>query len=441
MMNPQPTPRHAPAPEAEARVLRVGLLHNGELKQETLLRPGQELSLGRSRRCALVVDDPALPRRLVLVELTREGPVLVLQPGMSGRVALPSGVHEIREARASERVRLDERSRGRVQIGSWTLLFQWVSAPPVPLRVPPSMRPSLIGDDDPVFAGSLGSYAAAALAFFVFLGQVQLPAEAMSIDQLDPRVVDLFRQISPPEPTPGELVDLGEQTRAEARRADARERRADREERRAERTAAREARDARSVEEQAAEAREAVLRLLGTHGQPGRPDVFAQSDDVGASMQGRLEDVGGVDLASNGPMGPRQGSGGRADAGGTTLGRSGPAEAVLGQGPAASVRTRVGAVETIGAEPGSVEGIKATIGRYTSAITGCYEQALRQNPELSGRLMLSISVTRGEVMDVAVTENTTGADEISRCAELRARTWTFDRALTADILAPFSLSR
>lgn len=428
-------------PDNELRVLRVGLLHDGQIVAERLLGPDERLSVGRSRRCTLVVDDPGFARRLVLVEPAAGGSILLLGEGMTGRVALPSGVHELVGQREVVRVRLDRRSRGRVQIGAWTLLFQWVVAPPVPLRTTPSFRPSLIGEGDSVFAGSLGSYTAFAAIFFAFLSQVPVQAEVTSFDEMPERYADILRTtVAPPEPVPGEV----EETRSAAeRRQDRREeRRAEREERREDREEARAARQQRSEAEQLAEVQQRVLELLGTRGDAGRVDVFASSDAVGDEMNARLSDIEGSDVASLAPVGLRNGQSSRADAGPQTLGRSGAGKSSVDGGPGgAAVKSRVGLVETTGARPGQTDAIKAALDSYKRGIEACYQQALRDSPEIEGRLVLSVSVTAGKVTEAAVVENGTRDDGLAGCAELRARSWRFDTEVTVDLLAPFSLSR
>ncbi len=131
-----------------------------------------------------------------------------------------------------------------------------------------------------------------------------------------------------------------------------------------------------------------------------------------------------------------------ADAGPQTLGRSGAGKSSVDGGPGgAAVKSRVGLVETTGARPGQTDAIKAALDSYKRGIEACYQQALRDSPEIEGRLVLSVSVTAGKVTEAAVVENGTRDDGLAGCAELRARSWRFDTEVTVDLLAPFSLSR
>lgn len=428
-------------PESTPRVLRVGLLRGGELHGETLVEPGKNVTFGRSRRNTLVVPDPAMPRRQVLFGVERAGTVLYVSEGMSGRVALEGGVWELNSAPGAQRerrVRLDTRSRGRVQIGEWTVLFQWVPAPLVSSRAPPSFRPPLIADDDPVFAGSLGSYAAMAAGFFLILANVPPPAAAAELDAASERIIALAQVVEAELPAPVQGRSEDAERRAEHRA----ERRAERQARRAERGAERseDPPAGPSSAEQEGQVRSLVARIVGTHGEAGRSDLFASSDDVGAGMAARLGEVDAYDVAGLGP-GIRGGVDGRADAGQATLGRSGAGQAEVGAGPEVQVRARVGGIETTGGAPAQKQGIEEAIRAYKQGIEACYVQALRDSPELAGRLVLSVSVTAGVVTVAEVVEDDLRDDGLVRCAELRASAWRFDRDVTMDFLAPFSLSR
>lgn len=112
------------------RVLRVGLVRGGRVVEERLLKSVADVSVGDGERATF-----AAPCATCEVLVRRaDGYALVVSTGMKARLADAHGVHELGpgETRA-----LDRESRGKIQIGDTTLLFQMVVAPA------PAARPQL----------------------------------------------------------------------------------------------------------------------------------------------------------------------------------------------------------------------------------------------------------------------------------------------------------
>ena len=108
-----------------------------------------------------VVASKRLPPGLKLFEEVGTEYYLNFLDGMSGRVALPTGIAQLdklrTQAKATKindttvyRVRLADTSRGKIVIGETTFLFQFVVPPPVQPRpqLPVSVQKGLGGDID-----------------------------------------------------------------------------------------------------------------------------------------------------------------------------------------------------------------------------------------------------------------------------------------------------
>jgi len=164
------------------RVLRVGVIRDGRIVEERILRRRETITVGSSERSHFVVADAGLPGRHPLFEL-REGAdgqryVLTIADGMTGRIALGAaggGVMDFTELRASGKgtpgrrgfeVPLDDGCRGKIVVGDTTLLFQFVVPPPVqPLpQLPASVRGGWLARLDGSFAASVGVAMAAHVA-------------------------------------------------------------------------------------------------------------------------------------------------------------------------------------------------------------------------------------------------------------------------------------
>src|SRR6476659_3954367 len=146
--------------DAEAKILRIGIIQSGKIVEERLVRKRENVTIGQSAKNTFVV--PAsnyLGRSFVLFELGPQGYALNFTDGMDGRVSLGEQVVALPALRQSGRAQkrgelwhlpLSDKSRGKVVIGDVTVLFQFVAPPPVQPRpqLPPSVRSSLLQNLD-----------------------------------------------------------------------------------------------------------------------------------------------------------------------------------------------------------------------------------------------------------------------------------------------------
>lgn len=432
------------APQLPERSLRVGLLFRGEVRRELLAVPGRPVTLGESGRADLVV--PGQPRRRVLFEPRGQGFALVAHPGMKGRIALETGVFELSGAPGEARdgatvLRLDERSRGRLELGEWTVLFQFVATPLQAARPAADFRPPLLGETDQTFVGFLSTFSAAAVALLSVAANTPIP-EGFDVAEAPERVIERILLNTTPLPTPAVEVRAAPEDSLRARARAVVENRAAR---RATRDDPPEqpAEDRRTVAERLA-ASPLLAGIIGTHGSTGRADMFTGADIVGDQVRASMGGVTSGDQAAVGSMSLHVGSGGRDDAGVGELGRSGPGGKTEVRGPS-SGRTPAARADQGWTLPPSAggdaeAGIRGKVKTYSAAVQSCYEATLRLQPETSGRVVLSLSLAAGRVSDAVVVQNTTGSQDLALCVEQRALGWRFDPSVTLDFTVPFALS-
>ena len=124
------------------KVLRIGLIQGGKIVEERIIRKRETVTVGASEKNHFVIQAQGLSSRFELFQLVGNDYILNFTDQMRGRVGLAAGVKELDELRKSGarkaqgyyQVKLTESSRGKVVIGDTTLLFQFVTPPPVQPR-------------------------------------------------------------------------------------------------------------------------------------------------------------------------------------------------------------------------------------------------------------------------------------------------------------------
>ncbi|MCP4446400.1 MAG: AgmX/PglI C-terminal domain-containing protein [Myxococcales bacterium] len=149
---------HAPSP----RILRIGVVLGGNIIEERLVRKRETITIGQSSKNSFSIPIEGLPRTFPVFSLENGKYFLNFQGNMDGRISAGGGVHtlsQLKNSGAQKRgdswaVPLDERARGKVSVGAMTLLFQFVTAPPLPPRprLPASVRGTLADRIEPRLA-------------------------------------------------------------------------------------------------------------------------------------------------------------------------------------------------------------------------------------------------------------------------------------------------
>ena len=422
------TVMRALAPPAGPRVLRVGLVLAGRIVDERIVKRRAHVTVGSSERCTFVASVDA-PPEFKLFELVDGHYVLNVLDGMSGRVALASGVTDLAALSAPRGLRLDEGARGKVVLGEAAFLFQFVTAPPVQPRpqLPLAVKSGLADGIDWRLT------TIAACSFLVHFGVVG----AMYSDWTDPVVDDDITagllstiQRTAPEPPPVETGDAPEPLATsgpEAPRATS-----------APRPDARAPNARRSTPDPATvqgllgsveRTRVAILTGLG----PGPAlGVAMSADGEGAPLElGALATRSdGIDNAASGLLRLPSDSG--------PLGTRGSLQDLrpTGDRPAASTAGTVRVVvppfdvqyptPTISVPMANAEAVIRS--QIHPGARHCYQKGLESDPAQSGRLVLEIRVApSGEVEAAGVTGNTGLSAGVVTCIVQVARRARFDR--------------
>lgn len=424
------------APSAE-RVLRVGVLRNGTIVEERVIRERETVTVGSSEKNHFIIPRvEGMPSRFPLFEIAGKDYVLNFDPRMTGRVALPGGVQRLDDLRTSggardaggyHQIKLTDQSRGKVVIGDTTILFQFVNPPPPPPK--PMLPASVRGGFGTSIDWTFTSFIVA--SFLLFFGS------GLMLESIDP-VVEVEEAVLPPQfarllfvepqvPEEPEEIESeeGEETtavdeapvKAPSKVADASPKGPPSSS--AERAEA----TARIVASVGARAESLIMGVLGDGGGAlsdalAHGAVTANALDVLASAAG----VQHADGASAGQI--------RAGTGGGGSGQTGSLGQIAGSAQAGKQITTRGPVEKqvtgkVGAARGTAIGgtgefdanlVLTMVKNRMSAIKSCYDRALRTNPTAAGRVKVEFTIQpNGTVSGARAVENTTGSDEVASC--------------------------
>lgn len=465
---PQGKPKKPAASRQKlVKVLRIGILQDGKIVQEKRIGVGNTVTVGASPKATFSYPLPKVPRKFPLFVAKGDKYFLRFLPAMQGKIAYKDGVHGLESlGKRGDAKRkgdvwvlpLTEKNRGKISIDNVTVLFQFVPAPPEPLTptYKTDFRPKLFTEDDPVFLGFLGLFTLLAAVFVVYVNSVPTPA-LLPADVMPERFVKLVIPPSDTNPDDIDEPDLDEDgdgpTVAKEKEEQAGGGEAEQTEptevrqKTAEEKAAEEIRRKQQMEQEVME-KSLLLKLIGTRGESASgtytDDLFGEGDGVGTDLDAALAEVGGVEQGTYEALGEKRGTGsgtGRDDASIGDLAKARGGDASVGSGPATKVSGRVssGTVDVSGGDPAK---IKAAIGKYTGQVKACYEQRLKSNPALNGRVELLWYITGGRVTSVEVLGNSTDDSELASCIARKVRTWRFPADLEADteVMYPFILA-
>ena len=439
----------------QPRVLRIGIVQGGKIVHERLIKPGQGVTIGESPKNTFVVKSDGLPKRFTLFQPKGATYQLGVTPEMTGKVALAAGIQSVGDlAKATPAtngvhlVELSHTDRGKVVIGDVTVLFQFVAAPPESARkvTRHDFRPKLMDEDDPIFLGLLSLWSTVGAVMLVYAYNTD-PIDTISIEELPDRFVNIV--IPEKQEKPPELPDADkgpEIEKKEAKKEEKKEEKKEDEPPPPKNEKERRENEARRLEKKREDLtkKSAVLAMIGTRGAKNSgstvADVFGDGDAALGDLDDALDGVSTAEVADGDPDGLKgsKDGGGRDDAsvgidrgGGGQAAKTKKVEAAAPKG-----RASVGRVEAYEGE--GADAVKAALRKYSSQLKACYEARLKQNPNISGRVVLEIDVNGGRVSTALIAENSTGDSALGSCITKRARGWRLPADTTGTFAFPLT---
>lgn len=433
------------------KVLRIGIILDGKIVQERLIKPGSSVTVGESAKNTFVFPKTHLPRAEFNLFAARGGKYyLQLTQAMRGKISARGAVQSIDKVRQDPTlvkqdgnllVPLGPDSRGKIGVDGVTVLFQFVAPPPARTTTAirgMDFRPRMMDDDDPVFLGFLAIWSALAVVFMVYVLNTEAPE--FSLEELPDRFT---KMVIKKKKEPKKIEKEKEEKIDE--KADAPEKEEKVEEAKDEKKPDKpkdkveEAQKKEQLKKDVLKKSKLLLKIIGTTGQSsgGVLQNVWSGDETLKDLGSALASAGGVTTDASEAL--RTGAGGKgkaADIG--DIGGIGGGNAELGGGPAIQLEAQIdmgeGESDMLSGDQSTV---KKTVRRYSGQLKYCYEQRLKANPDLEGRVSLTWTVEGGTVTDVYVAGNTTGDSALASCMEKKVKRWTFPADVEGDISWPF----
>ncbi|AKV01732.1 putative abductin-like protein [Labilithrix luteola] len=415
------------------KVLRIGLVQGGRVIEERIVKQRTTVTVGSNEKAMFVIPSQAVPPMFKLFELVGNDYHLNFLDGMTGRVALATGITDIGTLRGQAKkignayqVKLTDEARGKVVVGETTFLFQFVAPPPVQPR--PQLPLAVKGGIAAQIDWSLTIIAA--FSFLLHFGIVG----AMYSDWMDPVVgddfnvaglVDMMKNIPVPpvQETPEVNPNATAQpdTKSNAPTAKPAGGGAGGAKAQGGGRSAGSVSDAKAAALAAQAEAAQVAMLAALNGGSSVQGALNRSDIPPVDLSGAAASNAGVargssDLKTGGGGAPVQGGGkgsGLAGIGGGTGGS--------GTGSGAGQETKVAGPTGVAQVGGSTATVPVSdadrvIAGLRARFRSCYQQGLNSDPSMSGKVIISAKVgPNGEVSSADVSQNTGLSPTVASC--------------------------
>jgi hypothetical protein len=413
------------------KVLRLGVIQSGKIIEDRTLDRRESVTVGNDGKNTVVVPMSNLPKSLTVFELKGQQYSLCFTEGMEGKLSVGGNGEQLSFAALRSQglakprgdvfvMPLSEAAKGKLSLGEVTLLFQFVNPPKAlpKMELPQAARGSLLNTIDRTFTGVLMFFLVLEFAGAGALARLPLPSDDVSLDELPDRFVKMVVPEKKPEP-PKPPEDTNKPQEAKN------DKKVDEEKKKIESTPKNTAEHKEAVAK--AVANKGLLKVLGAQGGIGSgiADVFgngAAATDVASALQG----AAGVATANGDNVGGTKGGGSGQAAGIGDLNTGGGG--TVDSGPKKDVGVH-GRVMDSAPEVESSDLDKAALARFIkarlSAVQACYEQQLKRNPSLKGKIVVRFTIgSTGRITEVDIDDNQMGNDEVASCIKAKIRAWT-----------------
>ncbi len=425
------------------KILRIGIIQSGKIIEEQLIRKSKTLYFGNSPKSDFIVTSPAFPSKYPLFIYKGNQYFLNFTDQMKGKVDVKGGggadFQAIKQQGLCKKhgkgylLPLTTESRGRVTIGDTTILFQFIVAPPAPIKpkLPKEARGGWLKSIDLPFAAITATSFILQSVFIIYLNSVEIPKE-ISIDKIPDRFAKLIvpkykperKKVNKVKSKKGKGTSKKKAKKAAAKKTEKKAPKKNIDE--ARQKALHKAKIREKVK------KKGLLKLLGSKG-PGTTNTMIEDVLADGSVDGDLKNAfkGGVEVASAESLAKAGRKTGGAEVGKTKIGDLATSGAKRGSLKGRSEARIVGSVSASTPEvDGNLDqkAVARSIKRRLGAIKACYNRELKRNPDLKGKIVVRFTIeTNGRVGQIFVVSNTMGNDKVANCIINKMRRWRFPR--------------
>ncbi len=448
------------ATQNSQKILRIGIIQNGRIIEERLLRTRESVTVGEGARNSFAIIGNDIPQTHKLFDVRSGAYVLRFTAKMSGRISVGSGAFDLSALRESGKaksegdsfaVQLDERSRGKLVVGEATILFQFVNAPP--LRLAPTLPTHMRGGPLYFVANVMGLSGVFLVMLLVsaflqigsawyLIERVPPPQRATSLEQLRDQLVNIL----PDEP----IVPEEEEEEVEAEPEDEGTGEAVAEEdaeptpvperpqqpepptevRRRDDTIREEV--AQQIQERSAlqtlmagvdNGASTIADFTGTLSNRSAEDIIGSQAQLGTGNGGVVASAGiGISDGSEGTVG-RVGIG-EGGSGSSLAAEAQPRENTQTERTrAVTGRIRGGESRTAGSGRVDQTQLNRYLNRQNARLQQCYNRELASNPSLAGRIQIEFTIEAGGSVSDASIRNNELNDSVANCILREVRRW------------------
>jgi len=430
--------KHTPTRRAVlGKILRIGIIQSGRIVEERLIPADSAVTVGDHPKCTVVISGTELPSKRFELFANRGGKYcLQFTDKMHGKVAQDSGINTLAGLASTGKAAkkgswfsfpLSEDNRGKVYVGDYTVLFQFVTPPPQPARRKSGdFRPFRWEEIDWLFLGVLFVSALLHTAAVIWI-ESQPPPKEFTIDDIPARcvkrVVEEEKEETPEETTEEEGEGEPEDAPEEAAPEEAPKEAAPAPQESAEERRARMEEEVQST---------GLLALIGTAGESSSGDAVADllSDGLSSEAGSALANSTGLAVGrrDSDSSGLRAGGGGEGAASIGSIGGAGGGSGGSVQKKKTALKAKLGTGSAeIATSPEDIKSIKKTMKRYNGRVKSCYERQLKSDPDLSGKVTVTFEIeTSGKVSGADVLDNSTGNAALEACILKVVRTIKFN---------------
>lgn len=429
------------AAAAGPRVLRVGVVREGRVVEERILKERRDVTIGSAETNLFVIPNESFPAKYKLFQRVGDGYVLNVNGQLSGRIKTPGGSTDIAQAWQESGgskvtpLRLDEEARGKVVVGDTTFLFQFVAPPPV--QPGPQLPVSVTRGGSLVDWRTTTIAAFSALIHFLALSLIYSDWMDPIVDaELDAKtLVENIKSLPPPpqlEEKPPEEKPADEKKEPEKKQAKPEAKPKPQSKPAPEKEPASQKMTSAEVAALASELDSLDMGVLASKtGKAATADVLDSMDSVSTERMDQAA-ASGVGVSSGGPGGLKVGAAGGAIAQGSAgtslkdMGTTGKT-AEAGSGKVAAVQGPKGKASVGGAAvAGQVQGAGRVVAGASAGFRACYNAGLTSNPDSGGKITLRIQVgPGGEVTSVAANSAGNFSPSVVSCIKRRAQSLRF----------------
>lgn len=442
------------------KVLRIGLVQGGRVVEERVIKQRTHVNVGSNEKNMFVVSGAGAPSSFRLFELVGADYHLNFIDGMSGRVALQTGISDLDSLKGQAKrgpqgyqLKLTEDARGKVVVGDTTFLFQFVAPPPIQPKpqLPVSVQSGVSSQIDWQFT------IIAAFSFLFHFGAIGM----LYSDWMDSTVnedltiaglLDTMKTLPPPPPPPPE-DDKSTATDAQGTDTNAEKKGGGDKKAAAGAGPGKGGPGSMSSSERAGLSNElekldlATMGSLGGQG-PATAGVLNSGSDLPTGDLSQMANSGagsgtsggsGLNLGGGGGGTVRPGAagGGLASVGNTGGGSTaeGGKETKV-QGPKGNANA---SAQVSG---GQVSNASRVVAGMRAGFRACYNQGLASNPDMSGGVHVTAQIgPNGEVRSASASPSGSISGAVASCIAARVRSAQFDppQGGAATIVIPVTL--